>query len=60
MSETLMTRDDVCAYVRIGLTTFDRLRATGRGPREVHLPGRCRTVRYRREDVDRWLNGWTT
>ena len=51
-SEPLMTPDEVAAYLQMPRATLQLWRAKRRGPR-AHKVGRH--VRYRRDDVERWL-----
>jgi hypothetical protein len=45
---------EAAAYVRIDPRTFEAWRRQGRGPIYHKYTARC--VRYRRSDLDRWLN----
>jgi len=49
----LLERDSFAALLGLGVSTFDRLRATGRiGPAPVKVGG---GVRWHRQEVDAWL-----
>ena len=51
-----MTLAEVAAYVRVPLETVRYWRKHGRGPRSMKVG---RYVRYRRRDVDNWLDEQT-
>lgn len=51
-AEPLMTPDEVAAYLQMPRATLQLWRAKRRGPRAYKVG---RHVRYRREDVLRWL-----
>ena len=52
------TRDEIASEaetaraVNMSLSGFRKMRASGRGPRHIRLG---RIIRYRRSDVDAWL-----
>lgn len=51
--EPLMTLQDLADYLDVPVTTLYQWRHRGEGPRAFKLG---RQVRYRREDIDRWLD----
>lgn len=51
-AEPLMTPDEVAEYLNMPRATLQLWRAKGTGPRGYRVG---RHVRYRREDVERWL-----
>ncbi|MDQ3381636.1 MAG: helix-turn-helix domain-containing protein [Actinomycetota bacterium] len=51
-AEPLMSPDEVAVYLNVPRATLQLWRAKGRGPRAFKVG---RHVRYRREDVLRWL-----
>lgn len=53
MQDLLKTRE-AAKYVSLASVTLERMRITGEGPAFVKL-GRC--VRYRRADLENWING---
>ncbi len=53
-NDNLMTPSEVSKYLGIGLSTLALYRATGDGPQYIKVLRRL--VRYRRCDVDEWLN----
>lgn len=55
MDEALMTSEEVAAWLRVSQPTLCRWRKEGRGPRVYWLTDFC--PRYRRSDVQEWLNG---
>lgn len=57
-NEVLMSVDDLAAYLGVPVATVRRWRYTGTdGPRSMKVG---RHVRYRRADVDRWLEQHAT
>lgn len=53
----LMTTAEVAAYLQCEPKTLRNKRSVGGGPPAIKLAaGRGGAVRYRRRDVDRWLN----
>ena len=50
--EPLMSPEDVAVYVRVPVATVLVWRRKGTGPRASRVG---KHLRYRREDVDRWL-----
>lgn len=57
MNTDIMTTTEAAQYVRLGKPTIERFRVTGEGPRYCKLGG---AVRYRRADLDAWLEGRLT
>jgi excisionase family DNA binding protein len=53
--QRLLTRPEVAKIVGLGVRTLERWARQGIGP--VPVKAGPRAVRYRREDVDAWLNG---
>jgi excisionase family DNA binding protein len=54
MNETYLTPREAAEYLHCSITTLAKLRMTGKsGPRFVRLG---RAVRYRRADLDAWMN----
>lgn len=51
--EGLMTEQDLARLLNVSLSTVKRLRAEGEGPDFIRIGKRA--IRYRREDVDAWL-----
>ncbi len=51
--QPLLTREDLCAVLRCGTATLDRLRAAGRLPRPDLRIGR--SPRWRPETIRRWI-----
>lgn len=54
--EKLLLVDDVARQTRLSVSTLNKLRMTGGGPRFVKLG---RRVFYRRADVERWVTANT-
>lgn len=54
MTENLMTTKQVSTYIGIAVSTLILYRATGEGPKYIKILRRL--VRYRRADVDAWLD----
>jgi predicted DNA-binding transcriptional regulator AlpA len=52
MTELLTTRE-TAGYLRLAVTTLEHWRLEGRGPKWIRLSKR--QVRYRRDEIDRWL-----
>ena len=48
----LMTTKEVAAYLNLAAGVLYRWRREGKGPRSIRFP---RGYRYRREDVEHWL-----
>jgi excisionase family DNA binding protein len=53
----IMTTAEAARYVRLGRPTLERLRVSGKGPIYVKLG---RSVRYRKADLDAWLESRAT
>lgn len=53
MTESLLTIQEVADFVRLPVQTLYAYRSRGGGPRASKLG---RHLRYRREDVERWLD----
>lgn len=52
---SLMTVAEAAEYCRLSRPTLDRYRVTGEGPRFAKFgPGKG-AVRYRKEDLDAWI-----
>jgi excisionase family DNA binding protein len=51
--EELMTEAAVARLLAVSLSTMKRLRVSGEGPRSIRVGKRA--IRYRRSDVDAWL-----
>ena len=51
-TDALMTEHELAAYLQVSLRTVRRWRAAGKGPPVLWAGDR---PRYRREDVDAWL-----
>lgn len=51
----ILTVKEAAAYVRLSKPTLDRLRVAGDGPKfaKLGMPGGA--VRYRRADLDAWI-----
>jgi excisionase family DNA binding protein len=54
MEKDLMSKADLMRYLSVSKTTIDRLMKAGL-PYIKLDPGRRGSVRFRREDIDRWL-----
>jgi excisionase family DNA binding protein len=54
MEKDLMSKADLMRYLSVSRATIDRLMKTGL-PHIKFDPGKRGGVRFRREDVDRWL-----
>jgi excisionase family DNA binding protein len=54
VAESLMTVEELADYLSIPVKTVYRWRLTGVGPRGAKVG---RYVRFRRADVDEWLEG---
>lgn len=55
----LLTAEELAEYVQLPVSSVNKWRREGKGPAYARLG---RHVRYRREDVDAWLelaSGWT-
>jgi len=48
----LMTTREAAEYLRLAPTTLEHWRLAGKGPATVKWG---RSVRYRRDEIDRWL-----
>lgn len=48
----VMTAPEVSAFIRVPVTTLYKWRGEGRGPRSARIG---RGLRYRRTDVEKWL-----
>jgi excisionase family DNA binding protein len=55
--DRLMTADDVAGYLQVPLETIYKWRHKGSGPLAIKVG---RHLRYRRSDVDVWLEGLAT
>lgn len=53
----LYTTREAATFLRLGKPTLERYRLTGKGPRYFKLGA---TVRYRREELEAWLEGHLT
>jgi len=53
MTNTLMTREQAAEYLGLTADTLAAHAARGTGPQYAKLSGRA--VRYRREDLDAWV-----
>lgn len=53
MTEQLMTTKEVATYLGVAVSTLLLYRATGEGPAYIKILRRL--VRYRKSDVDNWL-----
>lgn len=51
----VLTVNEAAEYVRLSKPTLDRLRIAGGGPRFAKLSPGSGAVRYRRADLDAWL-----
>ena len=56
--QKIMSPKEVSEYIGIGLSTLALWRATGTGPQYIKILRRL--VRYRKDEVDKWLNGQTS
>ena len=53
MSEgVFVKRKELAAMLRVGVSTFDRLKAGGKIPEPLRVG---RSLRWRRDDVERWI-----
>jgi excisionase family DNA binding protein len=52
VEERLWTEQETAAYLNVAVGTLRRWQADGTGPPALRVG---RTIRYRRSDVDRWL-----
>lgn len=60
MNETLLNTRAAAAYVGLSHKTLERFRSEGTGPAYVKAgPGRRARVRYRKADLDAWLEQQT-
>lgn len=55
----LMTTSEAAKYLRLGVSTLERHRGLGTGPKFVHL-GNKRSVRYRLADLEAWCRPVTS
>ena len=53
-NQALMKTEDAAAYLGLSQSLLHKLRLTGGGPAFVRLAGR--SIRYRRADLDAWVN----
>ncbi|MFD8945266.1 helix-turn-helix transcriptional regulator [Streptomyces californicus] len=54
--DELLTPQEASAVVKLSVYTLRDKRSQGRGPRFIKLsPGRGGRIRYRRRDIDAWL-----
>jgi predicted DNA-binding transcriptional regulator AlpA len=51
--DELLTARQVAAMLSVSLATFKRIRQRGEGPPSIRVGKRA--IRYRRRDVERWL-----
>lgn len=51
----LLTSEEVAEWMQVAPSTLCRWRQTGHGPRVIWLSPSC--PRYRRSDVEAWLDG---
>lgn len=54
MEEKLMNPQDVSTYLGVPVVTLYGWRSRGDGPRAMRVG---RHLRYRRSDIDKWLDG---
>ena len=54
MAKRILRTPEAATYVGLRPATLERMRATGRGPRYLHLGGRA--VGYDIQDLDSWLD----
>ncbi|NIL59524.1 helix-turn-helix transcriptional regulator [Salinispora arenicola] len=54
--DPLLTIDDVATWLRKPKNTLYAWHSRGKGPRAIRVGN---TLRYRRSEVDRWLNAHT-
>jgi excisionase family DNA binding protein len=55
MEKDLMTKAEVMAFLRISKRTLDKLMGNHEIPFFKLSPGRRGGVRFRRQDIDKWL-----
>ncbi|MEV7387209.1 helix-turn-helix domain-containing protein [Streptomyces sp. NPDC091215] len=56
--DELLTPAETAPIVKLSVSTLKGMRWKGTGPRYIKLsPGRGGRIRYRRSDVDAWLEG---
>ena len=55
--EKLLNTDEVAEILKLSPATLRTWRWSGVGPRYFSLPGAKGSVRYRRHDLELWLNG---
>ena len=53
---TLLTTQELAAYLKVPVSSLYFWRQTGKGPR-AHVVGRH--LRYKRSEVDRWIDAQT-
>lgn len=51
----LMTQDQAAAYLAVAPRTLEHWRLKGGGPKFVRMSGRA--IRYRKADIDAWIEG---
>ena len=51
---SVATPDETATFLRVGRSTLAKMRLSGKGPSYVKAG---RSVTYRREDVETWLEG---
>jgi len=56
--DRLMTAPEIAELLRVEVATLAKWRVIGCGPKWLRLPN-SRTIRYRRADIDVWLDGRT-
>lgn len=54
MIEPLLTDKELASYLKLTTITIRNYRLSGKGPPAIYLS--CRCIRYRREDVEKWLD----
>ena len=53
----LLTERQACVYLQLPLPTFRGLRYRGSGPPEFKIG---RLVRFRQQDLEQWVQQWTS
>lgn len=54
MIDRLLTQEEAAQVLAVKPRTLEGWRVTGAGPRFIRISARC--IRYRRPDLDTWLN----
>ncbi|MFT6009254.1 MAG: putative DNA-binding transcriptional regulator AlpA [Parasphingorhabdus sp.] len=49
----LMSTPQAAQYIGLAVSTLEAKRTRGGGPKFIKMP--CRTVRYRKSDLDDWI-----